>query len=221
MAQADTALYPTELQWQYLQYSRFTQLPDNMSRKTKRVPVSLHPLSVDQLPKEEIRTILRGADDLIMSGGRTLLARILKGSREKKILELELNHSPAYGSFRDLTIEDITARIDWLIVNDYLGIEYDYRLPLLIYRPRGWAIEREIYAAELMERINAWLADPALIPDLGWLNDKNHEVLFLLLDHIAGSGDPKYLPLLGSWASGTTRKLARRIREVVGVLQHE
>jgi hypothetical protein len=54
-----------------------------MSRKPKHVPVSLHPLSVGQLPKEEIRTILRGADDLIMSGGRTLLARILKGLRER------------------------------------------------------------------------------------------------------------------------------------------
>ena len=94
-----------------------------MSRKTKHVPVSLHPLSVDQLPKEEISTILRGADELIMNGGRTLLARVLNGSREKKILELELDHSPACGAFRDLTIEDITARIDWLIVNDYLGIQ--------------------------------------------------------------------------------------------------
>ena len=63
-------------------------------------------------PKEEISTILRGADELIMNGGRTLLARILKGSREKKILELELDLSPAYGAFRDLTIEDITACID-------------------------------------------------------------------------------------------------------------
>jgi hypothetical protein len=67
-----------------------------MSRKTKHVPVSLYPLSVDQLPKEQI-------------------------------LELELDHSPAYGAFRDLTSEDITARIDWLMVNDDRGIEYDHR----------------------------------------------------------------------------------------------
>lgn len=116
-----------------------------MNRKTKHAPVSLHPLSADQLPKEEIRAILHGAHDLIMSSGRTLHARILKGSRDKKILELELGHSPAYGPFDDLTIEDITARIDWLFVNDYLGIEYDYRLQLLIYRLCGCAIDREIY----------------------------------------------------------------------------
>lgn len=192
-----------------------------MSRKTKRTPVSLHPLPVDNLPEEEIRIILRGADDLIMTGGRTLLARILKGSREKKILELELDHSPAYGAFHSITIEDITARIDWLIVKNYLGIEYDYRLPLLIYRPRGWAIEREIYAAELMERINAWLADPSLIPDLGWLNDKNPEVLFLLLDLIEASQNPEYLPVLKAWSSDASRKLTRRIHAVIVVLRRE
>jgi hypothetical protein len=192
-----------------------------MSRTTKHVPVSLHPLSVYQLPKEEISTILRGADELIMNGGRTLLARTLKGSREKTILELELDHSPAYGAFRDLTIEDITARIDWLIVNDYLGIEYDYRLPLLIYRPRGWAIERETYANELMEYVNMWLASPATKPDIGWLNNKNREVLFLLLDRIEASQNPKYLPVLKVWASDTSRKLARRIHSVMRVLRSE
>jgi hypothetical protein len=192
-----------------------------MSRKTKHVPVSLHPVSVDQLPKEEIRTILRGADDLIMSGGRTLLAKILKGSREKKVLELELDHSPAYGAFHELTIEDITARIDWLIVNDYLGIEYDYRLPLLIYRPHGWAIERETYTDELMEYVNMWLASPATKPDIGWLNNKNREVLFLLLDRIEASQNPKYLPVLKVWASDTSQKLARRIHAVIGVLRGE
>lgn len=187
-----------------------------MSRRQQRVRISLHPLPGD-LPEHDIRIILRAADDLIMSGGRTLLAKILKGSREKKILELELDHSPAYGAFRGLTIEDITARIDWLIVNDYLGIEYDYRLPLLIYRPRGWAIERETYATELMEYIDEWLTGSST-QVVGWLNNKNREVLFLLLDRIEASQNPKYLPLLQTWASDTSRKLARRIRAVIAAL---
>ncbi|MEN8178761.1 MAG: RQC-minor-1 family DNA-binding protein [Pseudomonadota bacterium] len=192
-----------------------------MSRKVKRIPVTLYPINVGQVPEKEIRLILRGADDLIMSGGRTLLAKLLKGSCEKKILELNLNNSPVYGTFRNHRLQEITARIDWLIINNYLAIEYDYRLPLLVYTKRGWAIEREVYAAELMERINEWLTDPMTTPDICWLNDKNPEVLILLLDRIAGSGDPKYLPILESWASGTTRKLARRIQEVVGMLQHK
>ncbi len=68
-----------------------------MCRKAKRVPVTLDPIKVNQLPEEEIKLTLCGADDLIMSGGRSLLAKVLKGSREKNILELNLNNSPVHG----------------------------------------------------------------------------------------------------------------------------
>ncbi|MDA9982112.1 RQC-minor-1 family DNA-binding protein [Gammaproteobacteria bacterium] len=192
-----------------------------MSRKVKRVLVSLNPLHVDHLAEEEIRIILRGADDLIMTGGRTLLAKILKGSREKKIFELGLSKSPVYGAFRGFTLQEITARIDWLIVNGYLDIEYDYRLPLLVYTRRGWAIERENYVDEIMAHINEWLADPTAMPDPDWLNDKNREVLFLLLDRLEDSQDPKYVLVLEAWASNTSRKLARRIHGVCRVLRHQ
>ncbi len=122
-----------------------------MSRNVRRVPVSLDTRGIKDLPAKEIAVILRGADDLIMSGGRSLLAKLLKGSREKKVLELGLDHSPAYGALSALSLEDVLARIDWLILNDYLFIEYDYRLPLLVYTPRGWQIEKETYTAEMHE----------------------------------------------------------------------
>ncbi len=68
-----------------------------MSRKVRRVPVILDPKDIQQLSDEEIRIILRGAEDLIFSGGRGLLAKVLKGSRQKAVLEHELDRSPAYG----------------------------------------------------------------------------------------------------------------------------
>ena len=43
---------------------------DAMGRKVQRVSVSLDSSGVSPLSDEEIRTILRGADDLIMSGIR-------------------------------------------------------------------------------------------------------------------------------------------------------
>ena len=43
-----------------------------MSRKVRRVPYQLDTRDVKDLPLEEITAILRGADDLIMSGGRSL-----------------------------------------------------------------------------------------------------------------------------------------------------
>ena len=189
-----------------------------MSRKVRRVPVSLNPCRIDHLPEAEIRLILRGADDLLMRGGRTLLAKLLKGSRDRKILERGLNASPAYGAYRELTLEEITARIDWLIVNDYLAIEYDYRLPLLVYTRRGWAIERETYTDELMDRIDALLAETTA-SDTGWLKDTHHEVRNLLLERIGASHDTKYAPFLEAWASVSGRKSARKIHAVVNVLR--
>ena len=52
----------------------------------KRPPVAYHlnPANLRELPREDIVAILRAADDMIARGGRTLLARVLKGSREKQ-----------------------------------------------------------------------------------------------------------------------------------------
>ena len=58
-----------------------------MGKRVNQVNVTLDPKGITDLPYEEVRAILRGADDLIMRGGRALLAKVLKGSREKKLLE--------------------------------------------------------------------------------------------------------------------------------------
>lgn len=68
-----------------------------MSKRVKRVEYHLDTKGITSLPPEEIKAILRGADELIMSGGRNLLAKILKGSKEKKILERQLDDCPVYG----------------------------------------------------------------------------------------------------------------------------
>lgn len=80
---------------------------------------------------------MRGADELIATGGRNLLAKILKGSKDKKLLHYGLDKSPVYGFYKELKIEDITARIDWLIKKGYLDIEYSGRLPVIVYTDRG------------------------------------------------------------------------------------
>ncbi len=125
-----------------------------MARKVYRVPVSLDSKGIKQLPDSEIALILRGADDLIGTGGRRLLAKILKGSKEKRLLELGLDKSAVYGAMNELSAEQVMARIDWLILNRYFAIEYDYRLPMLVYTRKGWEIERETYTAEMLLRLN-------------------------------------------------------------------
>ena len=86
-----------------------------MSKKVRRVPVSLDAGEIKDLPQEDIRMILRGADELISTGGRSMLAKILKGSKDKKIFEYKLNECPAYGYYQDMKLDDISKCIDWMI----------------------------------------------------------------------------------------------------------
>ncbi len=73
-----------------------------MSKKVREVPVILGSKGIMQPSFEEIKWMLRAADSLILSGGRTLLTKIRKGSKEKKILELNLDKNPAYGYLKSL-----------------------------------------------------------------------------------------------------------------------
>ncbi len=125
-----------------------------MSRRVQRVPYHLDTKGIRSLPHSEVRMILRGTDDLIMRGGRHLLTLILKGSRSKDVLTRSLEESPAHGFYKNLAAEDVQARVDWVIRQEYLAIEYDRRLPLLIYTEKGWALERETMADEHLRHID-------------------------------------------------------------------
>jgi superfamily II DNA helicase RecQ len=121
-----------------------------MGKRVRRVPVTIDSGDIKDLPKAEIIVILRAADEIVGQGGRSLLVKILKGSRDKKVLEHELDKCPAYGMFKALSPEEIGHKIDWLIENGFLRIEYDYRLPFLYFADRGWEIERKPILARCM-----------------------------------------------------------------------
>jgi hypothetical protein len=188
-----------------------------MGRKVHRVPVHLDSKGIEPLSESEIALILRGADELIGSGGRTLLAKILKCSKEKRLLELALHKSPAFGSLRELSLDQVMARIDWLIIKGYLRIEYDYRLPILVYTPLGWEIEKETFAAEKLARLERQLEEEDPDKTYQWLNDMNPKVIHRILDVIADSGDSKYIHALEQWAGSASRKVSGRIH---GILKH-
>lgn len=189
-----------------------------MSRKVRRVPVRLDTHGVGELSMDDIRFILRAADPLIMQGGRTLLAKVLKGSRSKDVLDKQLNACPAYGFYELLTADEVAARVDWMIAKGYLGIEYDYRLPLLVFTDKGWAIERETIANELLQGFDAAIAAGELDPDMTYLVDRNRDMILLLLEKIEASADSKYIPLLQAWAKVDHKKVRQRIGQVIRAL---
>lgn len=189
-----------------------------MGKKVNRIPYELNANGIKSLPMTEIKTILRGADDLIMSGGRAMLAKILAGSKEKKLLELELDYSPVYGAFKDFTQKEILEKIDWMILHHYLAIEYDHRLPLLVYTDKGWEIERETYANELLDQLSV-AAENGQYEFVESLKDRNRGMILLLLDKIADSGNKELVTILQAWQMIEYKKVKARLQEVIDVLE--
>lgn len=184
-----------------------------MSKKVRRVPVVLDTGEIKDLPQEDIRMILRGADELISTGGRSMLAKILKGSKDKKIFEYKLNECPAYGYYQDMKLDDISKCIDWMIKKDYLRIEYDYRLPLLVFSEKGWQIEKETFAQELYQRMCLDVEEKKARV-LFEMKEVNRQVVMCVLDKIEKDGTEEFLPYLEAWKMLEVKKVAARIAEV-------
>lgn len=184
-----------------------------MSKKVRRVPVVLDAGEIKDLPQEDIRMILRGADELISTGGRSMLAKILKGSKDKTIFKYKLNECPAYGYYQDMKLDDISKCIDWMIKEDYLRIEYDYRLPLWVFSEKGWQIEKETFAQELYQRMCLDVEEKKARV-LFEMKEVNRQVVMCVLDKIEKDGTKEYLPYLEAWKMLEVKKVAARIAEV-------
>lgn len=184
-----------------------------MSKKVRRVPVVLDAGEIKDLPQEDIRMVLRGADELISTGGRSMLAKILKGSKDKTIFKYKLNECPAYGYYQDMKLDDISKCIDWMIKEDYLRIEYDYRLPLLVFSEKGWQIEKETFAQELYQRMCLDVEEKKARV-IFEMKEVNRQVVMCVLDKIEKDGTKEFLPYLEAWKMLEVKKVAARIAEV-------
>ena len=189
-----------------------------MSQRSRRIAVKPDAKGLNELSEDDLKAILRGADDIIAQGGRTLLMRILRGSASKDVLDRGLEQSPVYGYFRGLSNEDTLARIDWAILNGYLRIEYSNRLPLLVYTQEGWEIERETYANELLEKIEAALKDGPPY-EMAHLKDRDRGMILLLLDKVAATGNRNFIPALKAWKRVDYKKVQQRIQQTIQRLE--
>ena len=189
-----------------------------MTRKRTKVQYQLDSGDVRKLSDEEIRAILRAADELIATGGRNMLAKILKGSKDKKVLEHGLDQCPVYGYFREYTLQQIMNRIDWVIDQRYLRIEYQDRLPMLVFSEKGWEIERETYAEELLQKLFR-LLEGNDFSDVQELKDRNRGMILLLIEKIKQTDDARFLPLLKSWKAIEYKKVQAAIQSVIDYLE--
>jgi hypothetical protein len=191
-----------------------------MSKKVNPVSYHLDPGNIKKLAFHEIKTIVRGADAMIMQGGRSLLAKLLKGSRDKKVTEHNMDKEPVYGAFKNKTIEEITSMIDWAILNGYVALEYDHRLPLFVHTPEGWEIARKIRVAEFLDIFDKMIIS-RLDYNMSFLKDRNRQMIFELLEEIRNKKDKKYVPLLKAWKKIDYKKVNDKINSVLQEIEGE
>ena len=159
--------------------------------------------------------ILLGADDMIFTGGRTLLTKLLKGSKDKVIISRDLDDSSAYGYFAEHTLKDIQGRVDWVMSKGYLAYEYYGTLPLLVHTDSGWAIVKKHRINELLSRFDIQLMTEEAPYDMTYLKDRNRELIFDFLDTIIETKDTRYLPLLAAWKEIDYKKISHKIETVM------
>lgn len=190
-----------------------------MSRRA-RVQYTLDTGTVKSLSEQEKAVILRAADELVGVGGRSMLIKILKGSRDKKVLEHGLDRCPAYGFYHSMTLEEISHRVDWMIKKDYLRIDYGGRFPMLVFSEKGWEMERDTYAEELYQNMRRDVEE-------GWfrtiyeMKDVNRLVIFDVLEKIRASRDEAFLLMLAKWKKTEVRKVRERIGSVEKTIASE
>jgi hypothetical protein len=188
-----------------------------MVKRRHTYPYHLDPGAVTALSDDEIVAILRATDPIIASGGRTLLAKILKGSKDKAVLAHELDSNPYYGAFADRSIKLITNMIDYCIMNDYLRIEYDKKMPILLYTDRGWAIERITYANELLVLIQTGVST-GNHDFIGRMLTVNPECVLLALRQLDTKDDQELQKALSVWLPQAKGKVKKKLNSLLSSL---
>ena len=142
------------------------------------------------------------------------MSKILKGSKDKKVLEHGLNQCPAYGFYSHLTLPEISHRVDFAIQEGYMRIGYSSRLPVIVFSERGWEIEKETYTDELLYKLKSLLGgnDFSFVREL---KDRNRGMILLLIEKIRNTGNPEFIPLLKAWQEIDYRKVREALQGVI------
>ncbi|WP_212391249.1 DNA helicase RecQ [Sporosarcina beigongshangi] len=68
--------------------------------------------------------------------GKTMIAQVLTGSRNKKVLEFGFDKLPTYGLMKDRSAKDISDFIEFIISENYLGVE-NGQFPIIYVSEQG------------------------------------------------------------------------------------
>ena len=73
--------------------------------------------------------------------GLTLVAQVLKGSSDKRVLTLHLDMLSTYGLMKERSLADIKLLIQRFVATDYLALT-ESKYPVLTLQPSAYAVLR-------------------------------------------------------------------------------
>jgi len=185
-----------------------------MGRKVRRVPVVLDPSDEPPTP-DEMDAILLAADEIIDRAGRNGLTLILKGSRAAKVFEKEWDQVETYGALAYLTRDEIARKVDWMIYEGWLDIEYEWALPLIAHTERGWERVRRLWVDKLLAEFETWAAEGRSERVWPRIETFHRDIKFQLLDRIHWQRAHHLAPVLLAWQPHEVRKVRQRIGNVI------
>ena len=169
------------------------------------------------LKDEDIKVILRAADEIIFQADKTLLIQILEGSKETEVLELKLDECPSYSYYDKMTIDEITAYVDWMIFHNFLEVTYEGHIPLIVFTEKGWETYKPICADELFHKILE-SDDSKRNEMITLLKDVNRQVITLLLNQIGESQNDEFVGFLKKWEAKEAKKVRVKIKGALNKL---
>ena len=181
-----------------------------MARRRQRVPVRIDSGDVTSLTDEELTLVLHAADQIVHLGGRTMLVKLLKGSRDKKALEHGLDAYECYGCLAHLTTVQLERYVDWTIEQGYLEVYYDKYLPFLAFTPKGWARERPVAERALFDQFCQDVESGQFAMAERMKHIKN-EVALDVIDMIGQECDSRCIPHLQAWSDVASKRIKKKI----------
>jgi hypothetical protein len=97
------------------------------------------------------------------------------------------------------------------------NIEYSGRLPVIVFIQKGWKIEQETYAEELLQKLQNLLSgnDYSFVAGL---KDRNRGMILLLIEEIKNTNKPEFILLLRAWQEIDYKKVRMALQETIDYL---
>ena len=90
--------------------------------------------------------------------GKTMVAQVLTGSKNKNILKFRFNQLPTFGLFSDQSVKEVSTFMEFLISGNYLAVEQG-QFPVVKMTPKGKAV--------LLGQSKVWRKEQTSIKRLG------------------------------------------------------